>query len=275
MSLSQGRRGRPCRLVPIRTRSSRWAEPGRSSRRSFRRSSRSSPPCSCIAVLLIIVAVTVKSVGGGLAQGIYGSREKAREVSDVELWNHYNEDEEEARKMFGDVGCRDRRVLRRWLLPPGWLGDQRRVLDPDRPPRSQVRRGMAHRLQDPAEKRGRVQQTREGATASSPSAARSMGHNSSTNQIDHEGVRAGVVFDQVVRKKQLRRAGPRLSAVCGVGRTPIRHPAERVTNLLHRKSIAFRLISACDAPAASPFFLTRLSGSETRLAQAFLQGDRR
>ena len=66
-----------------------------------------------LAVLLIIVAVTVKSVGGGLAQGLYGSREKAREVSDVELWNHYNDDEDEAKKMFGD----------RWVVVKGVCSD--------------------------------------------------------------------------------------------------------------------------------------------------------
>jgi hypothetical protein len=54
-----------------------------------------------LGILLIIVGVTVKSVGGGLAQGLYGNKEGAKKVSDVELWNEYNEDEEEATKKYG------------------------------------------------------------------------------------------------------------------------------------------------------------------------------
>jgi hypothetical protein len=61
-----------------------------------------------LGIVLIVLAVTVKSVGGGLAQGLYGNKD-AKQVSDVELWNEYNEDEEEATKKYGG----------RWVIVSG------------------------------------------------------------------------------------------------------------------------------------------------------------
>jgi hypothetical protein len=53
-----------------------------------------------LAAGLVFAAVYVKSISGGLAQGLYGSKEDAAKVTDVELWDRYNDDEEMAEKAF-------------------------------------------------------------------------------------------------------------------------------------------------------------------------------
>ena len=62
-----------------------------------------------IAALVIVAmcggaAMLVTRVGGGLAQGLYGNRNKetAKNVSADELWNEFNDDEEEAAKVYKD-----------------------------------------------------------------------------------------------------------------------------------------------------------------------------
>ena len=52
-----------------------------------------------LAVGLIVVAFKVKSISGGLAQGLY-HKEDAPKVDDAKLWDDFNEDEEMAEKTY-------------------------------------------------------------------------------------------------------------------------------------------------------------------------------
>lgn len=52
-----------------------------------------------IVLIGIFAALGIKSIRGGLAVGLY-DKQDAKKISDVELWNHYNDDEEEAEKLY-------------------------------------------------------------------------------------------------------------------------------------------------------------------------------
>src|SRR5262249_8929838 len=48
----------------------------------------------------IIIAVKVKSIGGGLAEGLHRTRETAAKLPEKQLWAEFADDEEEATKMY-------------------------------------------------------------------------------------------------------------------------------------------------------------------------------